>query len=477
MNRGIALPTIAALLLAGCAAVPHVQPQVAQVQPTGIGLGTGSATVDAHWWTAFGDPQLDRLIDAGLTGNPSLEAALARVRSAQAEVETAHAAQLPHISGTATVSRARLGDKLLPAPLGGSPANLGAAVANLGWDVDLFGRLRAAVRQAAASADAVQLDAAAARLTISVSIAQTYVNLAQAEQQIRVADGFVATRQQALGYTQSRIRNQLSSDFNLKQAETLLAEAQQAKTRAVQQRDVLVHALAALAGRGADFYPQITAPTLALNKAPDVPQLLPADLLGRRPDLLAGQARIDAAVQGRQVARAAFLPDINISALAGLASFGLSNFFSASGAGLYGGGPALSLPIFEGGKLRAQYKGATADLDAAVASYNDAVLAAVREAADAITNVRDTDQDLAQQMQVVQGLRDTVRLDQVRTRTGLGSQLDAVDSGFRLLEAEQDLVGLQANALNRRIQLVAALGGGFDPSRPPVAATVPDPRS
>ena len=476
MTRTLVYPMIAAMLLAGCAAVPHVQPQVAQVAPEGVGLDAGAATIDARWWTAFGDPQLDRLVAMGLAGNPTLDQALARVRGAEAQIEVEHAGLLPRINGSAQVSRALIGEKAFPPPLGANNVNLGLAGASLSWDLDLFGRQRSAVREAAASADAARYDVAAARLMVSVSIAQTYVGLARAEKLIEVADGFVATRQRALGFTQSRIKNQLASKFNLDQAKTLLAEAQQARTQAVQQRDVLVHALAALAGRGADFYPEIVKPALALDRAPQVPELLPADLLGRRPDLLAGQARIEAAVQGRQVARRAFLPDVDISALGGIAAAGLGNLFT-SGAGSYAVGPALSLPIFEGGKLRADYKGATADLDGAVASYNDNVLGAVREAADAISNVRSTDQDLADEGHIVQGLRDTVSLDQVRTRTGLGSQLDAVDSGFRLLEAEQNLVGLQADALTRRIQLVAALGGGFDPHQPLVAASVSDTHS
>ena len=476
MKRFIAYPVVAAMLLAGCASVPKVGPQVAQVQDNAIGLGTQTAAIDADWWTAFGDPQLDRLIETGLAGNPSLAMALARVRAAQAGIETERAGLLPHIKGSAQLDRGRIGDKFLPAPIGGDDVNIGIAVTNFSWDLDLFGRQHAAVRQASASAEAAKLDAAAARLAIAVSIAQTYVGMARAERLIQVADGFVQTRQKALGFAQSRVKNQLGSQFDIKQAETLLAQAQQAKTQAVQQRDVLVHALAALVGRGADFYPQVTAPVLKLDQAPPVPQLLPADLLGRRPDLLAGQARIDAAVQGRKVARAAFMPDVSISALAGLTAIGLGGFFTG-GAFSYSAGPALSLPIFEGGKLRAQYKGATADLDGAVADYDDSVLGAVREASDAITNVRASDEALAEQGRVVQGLRDTVRLDQVRVRTGLGSQLDSIDSGFRLLQAEQDLVGLQADALTRRVQLVAALGGGFDPTRPLAAAPAPDTKS
>ena len=454
---------IIALLLTSCASVPQELPQVVQLGDQSLGLGTGAPAIDAAWWKAYSDPQLDELIEMGLGGNPSLAGAQARVRRAQAQIEAEHAGLLPHLSGSGQLSRARIGDKLLPPPLGGTDTDIGIAVASLSWDLDLFGRQQAMVQQAGASADAAALDAAAARLALCVSITQTYIHLAQAEQLIRVADGFVQTRQKALGFAQSRVRNQLGSQFDLKQAETLLAQAQQARTQAERQRDTLIHALAALVGRGADFYSEIATVTLRLDQAPSVPDVLPADLLGRRPDLLAGQARIDAAIHGRKAARAAFLPNLSISALAGLTAGGLSNFFTG-GAFTYSLGPAVSLPIFEGGKLRAQFEGATADLDAAVADYDGAVLDAVREASDAITNVRSSDQDLTEQTRVVQGLRDTVRLDQVRVRTGLGSQLDTIDSGFRLLQAEQQLVDMQTDRLNRRVQLVAALGGGFAPS-------------
>jgi NodT family efflux transporter outer membrane factor (OMF) lipoprotein len=466
--RGLALGgvALAALALAGCVATPHVERQVTQVSPTALGLDTQTARIDADWWKAFGDPQLDALITAGLAGNPSLESALARVRIAQAQVDEQHAEQGPQVTALATANELHFSNHFIGP---GGFHSLGLVQASLSWNLDLFGKQRAAVAQAKATRQASALDAAAARLMLSTSIAASYVGLAQAERQIAVADGFVRTRQQALGFVRSRIKNQLSSRFDEETAKTLLAEAEQTKVRAERQRDLLVHALAALAGRGADFYPSITAPTLALDTRPVVPDLLPADLLGRRPDLLAGQARIDASVAGQRIARAEFLPNINITALAGLASIGLGNLFTSSSA-QYGGGPAISLPIFESGKLKAQYRGATADIDRAVADYDDAVLGAVRESADAITQVRSIDADLAQQAQVVAGLRETVRLDQVRVATGLGSQLDSIDSGFRLLEAEQALVALQGDALTRRVQLIAALGGGFDPS-------IPDPRS
>jgi len=468
------LISLSALLLASCAAVPHDQPVVTKVAATTVGVGPETPTIDARWWDSFGDPQLGRLIDAGLSANPSLDAALARVRSAQAEIAVRHADQLPQINGDASLTGLRYNEHyLIPPPYAGTDRAVGQVQAGLNWDLDLFGRQRALVAKARSSAEAAQLDADAARLTISTSIAQTYIGLARAERQIAVADGFVDTRKQSLAYVQSRTRNDLGNQIEVRTAETLLAEAEQAKVRAERQRDLLIHALAALAGRGADFYPSITAPTLALDTPPTVPEVLPADLLGRRPDLLAAEARIDAAVAGRKVARAEFMPDINLQAVAGFAAIGLGNVFTG-GASTYGGGAALHLPIFEAGKLRAQYRGATADLDLAVADYNEGVLQAVRETSDALTGIQAADADLAQQKRVVAGLRDTVRLDGVRVSTGLASKLDAIDSGFRLLEAEQALVDLQADALVRRVQLVAALGGGFQHKTIEAAASSKD---
>lgn len=474
MKRSLAVSAFAALLLAGCSPVPHIDPQVSQMHTGDVGLGEHgsdqSVGIADHWWEAFGDPQLSRLIEAGLADNPTLAAALARVRGAQAAVGIEHAGQLPQIGIDGQEQGQRFSNTyLIPPPYAGTWQFTSTVQAGLSWDLDLFGRHKARVAQARAGLDATQMDAAAARLAISTSIAQTYIGLAQAQAQIAVAQGFVDTRTHALTYVQSRIRNHLSSEFDLRTAQTLLAEAEQAKVRAERQRDLLVHALAALAGHGANFYPSVTPPTLALDKPIDVPAVLPIDLLGRRPDLLAGQARIDAAVAGRKVARADFMPNVNLQGVAGMASIGFGNLFAA-GSAQGGGGAAFHIPIFEGGKLKAQYKGATADLDLAVADYNEIVLQAVRQSADALTDIKSADADLAQQRKVVAGLRDTVRLDQARVATGLGSNLDAVDSGFRLLEAEQSLINLQAETLNHRVALIAALGGGFNPTSPLVAA-------
>jgi NodT family efflux transporter outer membrane factor (OMF) lipoprotein len=458
------LASTAAVLLAGCANVPDAEPQLHPLTSQELGLpAAGTAAIADTWWKAFNDPQLDRLIAQGLENNPNLAGALARVRAAEASIGASRAVRLPQVDADAQLLRQRYSENyFLPPPLAGSTYWIPQLEAGLHWDLDLFGRTRAAITGAEAQAKAARLDAAAARLSLSTAIAKAYIGLARAEKEIGVTAGFVETRQQALSLIQTNLKNQLASQFDLQQAKTLLAEAEQARNRALEERDVMIHALAALVGQGPGFYAGIAPPQLALEAPPPVPQALPADLLGRRPDLLAGQARIEAVTAGRQAAKAQFLPNISIEALAGTVAFGIGNVFKA-GSLQYDAGPAIHLPVFEGGKLKAQYKGATAMLDEAVASYDGAVVAALRQAANAMTGVSAADRDLADQQRIVAGLRETVRLDQVRIATGLGSRLDAIDSGFRLLEAEQALVDLEAEALTRRVSLIAALGGGFDP--------------
>lgn len=468
MRRGVLTPMLAPILttlaLAGCVNVPAVSPRLAPVTPGTLGLKAAlSHQLADKWWRGFGDPQLDRLEAAGLAGNPDLAGAQARVRAAQAGVDAQRAGALPQISASAQSPRQRYpGNYILPPPLGESTYWVPQIEGKLSWDLDLFGKNNAAVRQARAQADAARLDADAARLTLTTAIAQAYVGLAHAERQIIVTNGFVQTRHRALSLVQTRLKSQLASNFDLEQARTLLAEAEQAHSRATAQRAIMIHALAALVGRGPAFYDQIEPTTLALDTPPSVPTALPADLIGRRPDLLAGRTRIEAALAGRQIARAQFLPDVSIQALVGTLALGLGNALKSSSSE-YAFGPAIHLPIFEGGRLKANYRGATAAVDQAIAGYNGAVVKAVHKAADAITQVDATDHDLADQARIVRGLRETVHLDSVRVETGLGSRLDAIDSGFRLLAAEQALIDLQAQAYARRIQLIAALGGGFDP--------------
>lgn len=466
---GVAL---GALTLAACAAVPHDQPRLVPLTATTVGLANAPTLPTAgEWWRAIGDPLLDRVMADALAGNPQLDTAIARLRQAEANVGTQRAGLSPQVSGNVEESYQRFSESyIIPPPFGGSSDWLGTAQANLGWSLDLAGRQKALIDQARGQAAAGALDLAAARVMLGGAVAQAYVDLARADRQARIAGRFVASRQQSLRLAQVRKRAGLGSDLEIRSAETLAAEARQALFRADGARGQMVHALAALAGRGPDYYATIGQPTADLTRVLPVPAELPADLLGRRPDLLAARARVEAADAQRRVTRADFFPNVDLRAFIGLQAIGLTQLVQ-TGSRAYGVGPAINLPIFQGGRLRANYRGAIAGIDVATASYNDLVVRAIREAADALSAVRTNSAATAEQRAVVTGLDQTVKLDQVRVRTGLSGRLDVLASGDRLLQADQQLTDLIADGAIARVRLLVALGGAFDPARYPHTAT------
>ena len=462
VTRAATLATAGVLTaaLAGCG-IPRSDPAIAPLDAVRLGL-TGATTpaIDAAWWRAFGDPQLDRIVADADADSPTLAAALARVQQADAALSARGAENGPSVTLDGSGQYARLSDRYtIPPPYAGSTRFIGQVLANLNWTIDLFGRQRAAIEGARASRDAARLDREAARLALAGAVAQTYVDLARAELAAQIAKRAIATREGSLRLVAVQRRNQLASKIDTTAAETVLAQARTALLAAQGQRALAADALAALAGRGPDYAAGIGATTLRLD-ALQVPAVIPADLLARRADLAAGQARIAAAAAGRQVARRAFYPNVNLAAMAGVQAIGIGNILSL-GAVTAGVGPAIHLPLFDNGRLRAGLSAATAGLDQATADYDERVVRAVREAADAVALDGNLAARRRAQSAVVRGFAETGRLDGVRVRSGLASRLDLVDNDVRLLDAQLAEANLSADAARNRVALVMALGGGY----------------
>ncbi|WP_419810034.1 efflux transporter outer membrane subunit [Sphingomonas sp.] len=457
---------LTAALLAGCAA-PATRQAVTPVSATALGLtGAPAPVVDAQWWRAFGDPQLDRVVADALAGSPTLDQALARIAQAQAQVGVRQADTGLQATLDGQVQAARLsGRYTIPPPFAGSVRTVGNIGVNLGYNLDLFGRQRAAIAGARATAEAAALDLAAARLALAGSVTQSYLDLARAELQGAVARRTIATRQESLRLVRVQIRNRLASKVQESAALTLLAQAQGALTRAAGERALAANALAALAGRGPDYAAALLPAALRLDAGLPMAAVVPADLLARRADIAAALVRVEAAQAGQQVARRAFYPNINLNAAIGLQAIGLGNLLSLD-AGQVGVGPALSLPLFDGGRRRADLAGATAGVDLAVAQYNADVIGAMREAADAIALAGNLRQQQADAAAVTRGFAETDRLNGVRVRAGLDSKLGLVDTDVRLLDAELTQADLATEAARARVQLLLALGGGWDGTVP-----------
>jgi NodT family efflux transporter outer membrane factor (OMF) lipoprotein len=466
-----------ALPLAACVEAPSTTPSQTQIAPTALGLSVQPApSVAADWWKGFNDPQLDRLVTQLLASNPTLQGALARIRAAQAELSVARTAQYPSINIDGSETRQLLSnDYLYPRPFGGSWQWVGDAEARFRWSLDFWGKQAALIDRARSASVAAGLDADAARLALAGMFAQSYVELLLAWQNLDIAHQTVDERQAIMDLTQSRVTAGLENEASLEQAKALLAMARIDVRRAQAQRDIGVHAIAALTGQGAEAYAGIARPAAGIENALPLPQSLPADLLARRPDILAAQARILAAVRGRDAAHADFYPNIDLAAFAGFQAVGLANLFSG-GAVVAGAGPALHLPIFDAGRIRAQYSRATADLDAAVADYNATVLSAVRQTADALTQVASLADQREQQKLALDSAGRAFNLARERYRLGLSGQIPMLTAEATLLEARRQMAVLVSQAANQRVTLLLSAGGGFAPPTPESNAKQDAPR-
>jgi NodT family efflux transporter outer membrane factor (OMF) lipoprotein len=459
MSRFITL-LLATTLLAGCVDAPSTTPSQTALKPPSLGLSAASTpAIGDAWWKSFGDPQLNSLVDRALAGSPTLQVALARMREAQAQLSVSRAATYPQITLDGQDQRTHFSSNyIIPPPYAGTMQWYGQVQANLSWSLDLFGKQAAEVDAARSSAAAAALDAEAARLALAGTVTQAYIALDRAYLLADVADETVKQREGVLRLTAGRVNSGLDSKASSEQASALLAIAKEDLIRANAARDLAVHQIAALIGRGADAY-NIARPNLN-RSALALPAVLPADLLARRADIAAAEARIDAATAGRHAAHQAFYPDINLVGAAGFAAIGLSTLFSG-GSGQYGLGPAIHLPIFDAGELRAKYAGATAQLDEAVANYNQSVVSAVKQTADAITQLQALEGQATQQGEALRASNASFDLATRRYRSGLSPQLNVLNAEDILIQAKRQDASISADLLSARVSLLMAMGGGY----------------
>lgn len=480
-QRGLifVLPTLlAALLLAGCASTRGLAPEarptdadsLASTRSLGARALSDAAFPEKDWWNALGDPQLDALIREALRDNPSLDAADARVRQAQAQAGLANAARKPTLGASAQYTGVQAPATLAPEPFGGELQASTVLMLDFKYAPDIWGGKRAQYEAAVGQARAAQVDAQAARLTLSSNVARTYIALAEAYEALDVANDEHARAARLFELGRQRVDAGLDNRLQLRQAESLIASAQQQSLAAQQRIDALRNALAALLGKGPDRGLDIAQPQLLAAPSPAVPGVLPSELLGHRADVVAARWRVEAASRGIDASKAAFKPAINLNALVGLASAGLSDLFG-SDALLGFGGPAISLPIFDGGRLRSNLAGRDADYDLAVAAYNQTLVGALHEVTDAVQAAHSLDAQIVAATRARDAAREALDIADQRYGAGLGTQLEVLSAQRPLLQLEQQLASLHAQRYLTTVDLDRALGGGL------VLAPAPAPHS
>ncbi|MCA0200561.1 MAG: efflux transporter outer membrane subunit [Proteobacteria bacterium] len=455
---------MACLILAGCVATPPTTPHVSQRTAQSAGLGTQAGpAIDARWWAAFGDAQLDGLMEKALAGNPTLAGVDARLRVAQSMLSESRAATYPQATFDVQEQYTRFSETyMIPPPIGGTTRWFGTVQANLNWSLDIVGKQKVQIERARATTQAAALDAAGARLALAGAVTQAYIALDRAYMLADVAEETLKQRQGIFDLASTRFESGLDNPANSKIAEALLSSAKVERTLALGAREIAAHQLAALTGAGAAA-PALARPSLNTD-ALALPTTLPADLLARRADIAAAQTRVAAAMAGRELAQKEFYPDVNLVGAAGWASIGLSPLFTGDSL-QYGAGPAIHLPLFDAGRLRAQYAAATASLDLAVADYNESLLTAVRETADALSTLKTLQAQAGDLARMRTAADATVDLEARRYKNGLSPLLNVLNAQDLAIRARRDSAALSADLASNRVRLVMALGGGFDPAK------------
>lgn len=462
----------AALCLAGCASPGPAHAPRAPLEASAVGLaasdGADPALPSGDWWTALGDPQLDQLVSLALQGHPSLAASQARFEKAAALATASSAAT--DVRGTLGVDATRerySANGLFPPPIAGHVYNSGNVQATLSWAPDFFGKHAAELQAALGQARAARADSAAAANQLASQVARSHVALARLLAQRAVAERQLAQRQALLALSQQRTQAGLDSQVELTQAEAGLPDARAQLETLDEQITLARRTIAVLCAQAPDAQ-QGLSPQLSRLKVPAIPTVLGADLLGRRPDVVAARWRIEAASQGIDSARADFYPDINLSAFAGLNALGLDKLLLGSSR-QFGAMPALRLPLFDGKRLRAQLRGREADLDAALAQYHGVVLDAVKQAGDAIASAQSLQRQQTLQAESLAKAERSHGFAVQRYQAGLGSQITVLQAETQQLQQQRLAVDLRARELDTRIALMAALGGGWQDDTPAVS--------
>lgn len=462
----VAIASSVVLTLSGCASSAGIAPVAEPIAPASIGLeattaaGAATPAVAADWWRAFGDTTLDGLIERALAGSPGLKVAQARLERAQAAIAGAQSADGLHVNGELGATRQRFSaTSIYPPPLGGGIYTLGTAQIGASYEFDFFGRNRAAIEAAVGVQRAARADVQAARILLASNVARTYVQLGRLSEQREVASRALKQREEILALIRQRVQGGLDTNVELRQGEGALPETRQQIEQLDEQIALARHALAALTAQPPGALDQLVVPLRSVHLVP-VPAAVPADLLGRRADISAARWRIEAAGSDVKSAKASFFPNINLTAFVGLSSIGLDRLVR-SASQQYGAGPALTLPIFDAGRLRANLRGKTADLDAAIESYNGAVIDAVHDAADQISSVRSIELQQLEQARAQVAAESAYDLATQRYKAGLGTYLTVLNAEAGVLNQRRLGADLKARALDVQIALIRALGGGY----------------
>jgi multidrug efflux system outer membrane protein len=482
--KGVA-PLMAALLLTACAAPEFKQPSVPTVAafkesqvpaagatrtaPDGTTWKVGQPAEQqarGEWWRAFHDQQLDALVAEASANNQSLTVAAARVKQARAIAGIAEADRIPQVGVGVGAQRARLSPlEALQAPgTPVAPSNSYSARLSASYEVDLFGRVSANVAAARGDAGAVEATYRSVLLSLQADVAQTYFRLRALDAELATVEQTVRLREESVRVTGRRFELGDIGEFDLARARTELSTARAEAIGLQRQRATSEHALAVLLGKPASAFTAPAAPLMDAAALPLIPAGLPSTLLERRPDIASAQRTMEAANARIGVARSAMFPALSIGANGGGVGSSFADVFKWSSRSWLLGA-ALSMPLVDGGRNRANVVRSEAALAEAVGTYRQSVLAAFAEVEDNLAGLRVLAGQSAEIEQALVSARRSADLAQKLYDAGRSGYLELLDAQRNLATVERNAVQLRGDRAVTTVALIRALGGGWDGAR------------
>lgn len=467
MTRFPLRPTLLAGMLTVSLAACHVPARIDQpalrddVPLAGLVTDQRPGWPSADWWRAYGDAQLDTLMDMALRGAPDLAQAKTRVDSAQQNIRVAAAQAGLRVDGSAQVARQRMSEHgLIPAQFLGftwyNQADIGVQVS---YDFDWWGKKRFTLESAVDSARAAEAERSASSLAIQAMVADTYFGWLADMSRVAIADRLVAVRERALRIAELRVKQGVDVPDTAQQARAELSGARQQRVALQGSADIRRASLATLVGVSPAQLPALTPHAL-----PEVGTGLPAtvgtDLMARRPDIAASRWQVEAALRRTDAARAQFFPDVSLTGMAGLSSIDMDKIFSADSR-VFSLTPALHLPIFEGGALEANHGVSQAQLGAAVAQYNATVVSAARDVATQALGAQQLAARRAQQAEQIDAANILLASARARAARGVRDDRESLATEASLAQQLDMDADLHGQALSTDVALVKSLGGGY----------------
>ncbi|MFW0753821.1 efflux transporter outer membrane subunit [Pseudomonas sp. H11T01] len=467
LRSGLSL-VLLAMSLAGCASYSGLNTEGVSLDAKNLKAGQSLSGVTlspaawpkSDWWKSLGDSQLDGLIQEALHDSPDMQIASARAHQASAAAYAANAARMPTLDASASVSRSRLARDQDPTGQGGNYSTLRSLGADFNYTFDLWGGQRATWEAALGQARAAEIDQQAAQLTLAADVARAYSDLGQAHIVHDLATDDLKRTRQMLDLSKRRLSSGIDSQYQYQQTESLEASSEATLIDAEKRLQSAKIALAVLLGKGPDRGNEIARPKVLQASAVALPSVLPAELLGRRPDLIAARWRVEAASKNIVAGKTNFYPNLNLSAAAGVQSL-LGDAMFGSASRFFNVAPTVSLPIFDGGRLRADLDSRDADYDLAVAQYNKSLVKALGDVSDTISQLHDIGRQIGAQQHATDIAQDSYNTVVQRFGSGIGNYLDVLSIEQQLLQAQRQLANLNAEQIDLSIQLMQALGGGF----------------